>query len=333
MASVHYTCPMILAPTEENIAAAGAILRAGGIVGIPTETVYGLAARFDDDNAVRKIFEAKGRPADNPLIVHVASVEQAKSLVSPHLHALVELLARHVWPGPFTMVLEKASHVSDLVSGGLSTVAVRMPNHPVALRLIEECGSPLAAPSANTSGTPSPTTAQHVLADLGNELMILDGGPCSIGIESTVALVTLEGVVILRPGVVTAETLAHITELPVRSNPTMGEHVASPGTRYRHYSPQTPMKLVETVADVHATLKNEEGPVMVLARPSLWLEFPGHLMGLLTEHDLYAELRRVDDLHVGCIVVLCDGVLKGQVALMNRLRKAAGEDNDEEAGT
>ncbi|MBC8125304.1 MAG: threonylcarbamoyl-AMP synthase [Candidatus Kapabacteria bacterium] len=324
---------MILASTQENIAAAGAILRAGGIVGMPTETVYGLAARFDVDEAVRMIFEKKGRPADNPLIVHVASIEQAQSLVKTELHSLVELLAAHLWPGPFTMVLDKAPHVSDLVSAGLSTVAVRMPNHPVALRLIKECGSPLAAPSANTSGTPSPTTAEHVMQDLGKELLVLDGGPCQIGIESTVARITPDSIIILRPGVVTAETLAQITGLAVRSGANADERMASPGTRYRHYAPRTPMKLVGTVDEVHSELKIQEGQVMVLARPPLWLEFPGILVGSLNEHDLYAELRRADDLHVGCIVVLCDEVLKGQVALMNRLRKAAGEDNDGEAGT
>lgn len=324
---------MIMAPTQENVVSAGAILRSGGIVGMPTETVYGLAARYDDDGAVRKIFEAKGRPADNPLIVHVASVEQAKTMVKAELHVLMELLAAHLWPGPFTMVLDKADHVSDLVSAGLPTVAVRMPNHPVALRLIEECGSPVAAPSANTSGTPSPTTAEHVIEDLGKDVFILDGGSCLIGIESTVALVTADGLTILRPGVVTAETLAQITGLPVSSNANADQRIASPGTRYRHYAPRTPMKLVETAGEVRSALAMVEQKVMVLARTDVWPEFPGLLMGSLTEHDLYAELRRADDLHVACIVVLCDGVLKGQLALMNRLRKAAGEDNDEEAGT
>lgn len=305
----------------------------GGVVAIPTETVYGLAGRIDNDQALESIFSLKGRPADNPLIVHVSSVAQARSVVDPSAYGQLERLAQLFWPGPLTLVLPKASGVSTIVTGGLHTVAVRMPEHPVARSIIEGCGSPLAAPSANRSGRPSPTTAEHVEADLGRDLLIIDGGPCRVGLESTVVRVLPDRLVLLRPGVVTAQELFAQTGLPVDQAGSNEELTASPGTRYRHYAPNAILTLVSTDEEVSALLSGGDTSMMILARPEVHASYQGRTVGSLTEHDLYAELRRADDLHVECIVVLCDEAVHGNEALMNRLRKASGDGNDQDTGT
>ncbi|MCX6140122.1 MAG: L-threonylcarbamoyladenylate synthase [Candidatus Kapabacteria bacterium] len=333
MASVHYTCLMIIAPTSENISIAGRALREGSIVAIPTETVYGLAGRIDSEEALRTIFAVKGRPADNPLIVHVATVAQAHALILATERSIVDLLAAAFWPGPLTIVLRKAPGLSDQITAGLDTVAIRMPSHPIALEVIKAAGSPLAAPSANRSGRPSPTMAVHVENDLGNSIVILDGGPCEIGIESTVVRALADNLLILRPGVISAEALASATGMQV-SDPTGAEPLrASPGTRYRHYSPNAAIQIALTVDAALEAVRVHGANTMVLAPPMYLGRFIGCFTGSLTEHDLYAELRRSDDLHVDRIVVLCDDSLARQPALLNRVRKAAGEGNEEDAGT
>lgn len=264
-------------PDRELVAEAAAVLRAGGLVAFPTETVYGLGANALDGQAVLRIFTAKGRPADNPLIVHVAAAEEAAALTAGPLPATAVLLMEAFWPGPLTLVLPGAGKVAPEVSAGLSSVALRMPDHPVALALIRAAGTPVAAPSANTSGRPSPTTAGHVKEDLDGLIeVVLDGGTCGLGLESTVLDLTGETPVILRPGAVTPEDIARVAgkvlvdpaaDGPVRaasrqpdySLPAAGPKPASegcptgkdssrprsPGFKYTHYAPAAPLFLFE----------------------------------------------------------------------------------------
>lgn len=224
-------------PDRAAIAAAAELLRAGGLVAFPTETVYGLGADARSEDAVRAIFAAKGRPADNPLIVHVADTA-ALGRVAAAVTPLAARLAERFWPGPLTLVLQAAPDVPAVTTGGLATVAVRVPDHPVALALLRAARVPVAAPSANRSGRPSPTTAAHVLTDLGERGVgvVLDGGACAIGIESTVVDARGDAPVILREGAVPREALTGAA--------TASGSPSSPGTRHRHYAPSYPVEVV-----------------------------------------------------------------------------------------
>jgi L-threonylcarbamoyladenylate synthase len=219
-----------------SIKDAAQILRSGGLVAFPTETVYGLGANALDAAAVQKIFEMKGRPETSPLIVHVASIEMAREIVA-EWPPLAEELARQWWPGPLTLVLPKKSLVPDNLTAGLPTVGVRVPNHPIALELIREAGVPVAAPSANRFTGLSPTTADHVRAAFGDAVPVLDGGPCTVGIESTVVAIEGDKLRLLRPGMV---SLGEIEQVAART----GESHASPGMHEKHYSPRTRLILV-----------------------------------------------------------------------------------------
>jgi len=210
-------------------------------VAFPTETVYGLGANALDEEAVRKIFLAKGRPQDNPLIVHVASIQAAQKIAYCNQRALN--LMKAFWPGPLTLVMKSKEIVPEITRGGLDTVAIRMPSHPVALALIEKSGVPIAAPSANTSGRPSPTNAEAVYDDLGDKIdLILDGGPTDVGVESTVIDVTGEKIVLLRPGGLPVEALENFGQRVILSDDLNKDEKTekkrrSPGTRYKHYAP------------------------------------------------------------------------------------------------
>jgi len=328
-------------PLEEG----GAILRRGGLVAFPTETVYGLGANALDGRAVAGIFEAKGRPADNPLIVHVAGKEAVSGLVKK-ITGAAEALMKAFWPGPLTIILPVGETVPAQVTAGLDTVAVRMPDHPVALGLIRAAGVPVAAPSANTSGRPSPTTARHVLNDLGGRIdLILDGGPAGVGVESTVVDLTVTVPLVLRPGGVTPEDLNKVLGAvavdPAARSGFKGEgRPRSPGMKYAHYAPRAPLFLVEGEAEAAAA------KIMDLAREH---RAQGRRVGILSytggrdfsvagevvhagRRDrpdtvaavLYAALRRFDEMNVD--VILAEGLADRGVglAVMNRLRKAAG---------
>ena len=225
-----------------SISEAAEIIRTGGLVAFPTETVYGLGANALDPAAVQKIFEMKGRPETSPLIVHVASVEMAREIVA-QWPPLAEELARQWWPGPLTLVLPKKTLVPDNVTAGLPTVGVRMPNHPMALALIEEAGVPVAAPSANRFTGLSPTTAEHVRAVFGNVLPVLDGGPCAVGIESTVVAIEDGKLKLLRPGMI---ALGEMEQAAVQA----GEGHPSPGMHEKHYSPRTRLILVRGASEL-----------------------------------------------------------------------------------
>ena len=228
-----------------DITRAGALIRAGELVAFPTETVYGLGANALDPAAVEKIYAAKGRPATSPLIVHVSSIEMARSLVREWPER-AEQLARIFWPGPLTLVLPKHPHVPDRVTAGLDTVGVRMPAHPIAQALIREAGVPIAAPSANRFTQLSPTSAQHVRDSLGSDVaMVLDGGSSKVGIESTVLSLAGDEPVLLRPGIVTRDEIeAVIGPVQLLGAAADGPH-SSPGLHRRHYSPKTPLVLIE----------------------------------------------------------------------------------------
>ena len=243
-------CIQTTDPRDERLREVGAILRGGGLAAIPTETVYGLAANAFDENAVRRIFQAKGRPADNPLIVHISAFEQWAPLVQ-RIPDCAKRLAELFWPGPLTMILPKSDLIGPTVSGGLDTVAVRLPAHPIARAVIDFAGVPLAAPSANTSGRPSPTRADFVLEDLGGKIDVLvDAGKCSVGVESTVLSLCGDVPRLLRPGGVTPEMLEDALgeieiDPAVYENLRAGAVAASPGMKYKHYAPRAEVVLVK----------------------------------------------------------------------------------------
>ncbi len=236
---------------SDAVEEAARLLLADEVVGVPTETVYGLAASALSDAAVRKIFAAKGRPQDNPLISHIASLEMLPMVVRDIPNDAYRL-AEAFWPGPLTVILPRAETLADAVCAGLPTAAVRMPSHPVARALIETSGVPFAAPSANLSGSPSPTTARDVMADMDGRIpLILDGGPCDVGVESTVVSLAGAEPVLLRPGYITAEQLSQVLGRPVALARAVlhplekGETAASPGMKYKHYAPKAEVLLIK----------------------------------------------------------------------------------------
>jgi L-threonylcarbamoyladenylate synthase len=234
---------------SDHIRRAATRLREGGLVVFPTETVYGLGANALDEHAVAGIFRAKGRPADNPLIVHICTLEEIAPLVT-EFPPQAQRLATAFWPGPLTMILPKSSRIHAVTSGGLATVAIRMPSHPVARALIRKAGVPVAAPSANRSGSPSPTSAKHCIADLSGRVdMILDGGDCAVGVESTVLSLAGEIPLLLRPGAVTIADLRQVlgevaVDEAVTHHLADGKPAASPGMKYQHYAPHAQVTLV-----------------------------------------------------------------------------------------
>ncbi len=246
---------------ENSIKKAAKILKNGGIVAIPTETVYGLAANACDDNAIKAVFTAKGRPQDNPLIVHIDSMEMLGK-VAKDIPESAYKCAEKFWPGPFTMVLKASDYVSKSVSAGLSTVAVRMPSDEIARAVISECTLPLAAPSANASGSPSPVTSEHVIKDLDGKIdAVIMGERCSVGVESTVVAIEEDNARLLRPGAVTAEMLKEIfpeliVDKAILSQPDSDEKVASPGMKYKHYAPSCELFLVEGESEKYCDFVN-----------------------------------------------------------------------------
>ncbi|WP_026695985.1 L-threonylcarbamoyladenylate synthase [Peribacillus kribbensis] len=315
------------------------LLQQNQVVAFPTETVYGLGANARDNEAVKKIFEAKGRPSDNPLIVHIASKEQLASIID-EIPGMTHTLMDQFWPGPLTLIFKKKEGaLSDAVTAGLETVAVRMPSHPLALKLIEKSGLPIAAPSANTSGKPSPTTAGHVYKDLNGKIAgIVDGGPTGVGVESTVLDCTGPIPVILRPGGVTKEQIEEVIG-PVSLDTALSDEKQaprSPGMKYTHYAPRAELSLVSGSREFIQSLVNAK-------------KAEGFRVGVLTTEEnqryydadyvlsagrreqlesvasgLYFTLRQFDDLDVELIfseVFPVEGI--GQ-AIMNRLSKAAG---------
>ena len=330
---------VVLPVGEDALAEAARLIRAGEIVAFPTETVYGLGANALDGAAVLKIFEAKGRPADNPLIAHIAHPD-ALSLLARRVPERARALMRAFWPGPLTLICEKKDAVPAEVSAGRSTVAVRMPSHPAAAALLRAAGVPVAAPSANRSGRPSPTAAAHVLEDMDGRIpLILDGGPCGVGVESTVVDMTGAHPLLLRPGGVTPEmlrTLAPDLAIdPAVLHPLApGAQARSPGMKYRHYAPRARVTVVTGGADrlcarYDAALAAGETPAILCANAAPYAArrtLPlGADAGAMAAH-LFGALRDADAQGVTRIFAEPVGAEGMGLALMNRLLRAAGFD-------
>ncbi|UQD53598.1 threonylcarbamoyl-AMP synthase [Bacillus methanolicus] len=322
-----------------QISQAASLLKQNEVIAFPTETVYGLGGNAESDEAVQKIFEAKGRPSDNPLIIHIAEIKQLNQFAE-NIPDHAKILMETFWPGPLTLVLNKrAGFLSEKATAGLSTVAVRMPDHPVALAVIKESGLPIAAPSANRSGKPSPTTAKHVADDLHGRIAgIVDGGPTGVGVESTVLDCTEPVPVILRPGGITKEQIEKVIG-PVKIDPALddaGQAPKSPGMKYRHYAPNAPLYLVDGSREYIQKLITENEAKGLKAGVLTTEESKGlydaHLVlscGNRSNLDtvassLYDTLRKFNESDVDIIFSEMfpeEGV--GQ-AIMNRLLKAAG---------
>jgi L-threonylcarbamoyladenylate synthase len=322
----------VLRPDAAGLRTAVRILRSGGLVGLPTETVYGLAGDALDPGAVGRIFEVKGRPADNPLIVHLGSSAQL-DLVVARPTPLADALAARFWPGPLTVVLDAAADVPAITTGGLDTVAVRVPDHPVAAALLAAFGGPLAAPSANRSGRPSSTTAQHVVAEFGDDLeVVLDGGPCPVGLESTVVDARGTEPVVLREGSITREDL-EMALLGRSAGTVAGDEApdgatASPGTRYRHYTPSCAVELVPAGsgpqrAAVLARAGGRVGLVGAGAPPEGVIDVARFEDASELAQKLYAALRDAELADVEVLVVESVPEVGVGRAVMDRLRRAS----------
>ena len=334
----------VLSPDPETYSLAASLLQSGQLVAFPTETVYGLGANALQPEAVRAIFTAKGRPADNPLIVHIYDRSQLEPLcdIPPGAQQLMDAF----WPGPLTLLFPRKSTVPDVVTAGLPTVAIRMPSHPVAAALLKACALPVAAPSANASGRPSPTTAQHVLEDMDGKIpLIIDGGPCEVGLESTVLDLCHGQPRILRPGGITREMAQEALGREVALADSIlrplqpGEKALSPGMRYRHYAPHGQVTLVEGEEErVVAALEQLYQQAVAEGRSACVLCFSEHVEQLhaCSPHDigsrentaeiahrLFDTLRRLDE--EGMEVIYSE-VLPPRglgLAVMNRLGRAA----------
>jgi L-threonylcarbamoyladenylate synthase len=303
-------------PDAGAIAEAARVLRGGGLVAFPTETVYGLGALALDERALGRLYEAKGRPANHPLIAHVSSEAQARALARSWPDAAA-ILARAFWPGPLTLVVYRAGHVPAALAGGASSIALRVPSHPVARELLAVLGEPVAAPSANRYQCISPTTAVHVVKQLGDRVdLVLDGGPCDAGIESTVVDARVDPLLLLRPGALGVEALRAIAPgLRARpQDPAPGETRDSPGMDERHYAPRAPLRIAPTRAAVvsmaRGIAERERKPAGVILRePSAETGTPGLVFRVLPSEAsgyarlLYAALHDLDDHGVCAIVV------------------------------
>jgi len=335
-------------PDPAVLAEAARVLRSGGLVAFPTETVYGLGARAYDPAAVKRIFEAKGRPPDNPLIVHVDSIRMAEE-VFLEIPGWVRSFLERVWPGPVTVILPKSRRVPEVVTAGLDTVAVRAPAHPVALGMIAELSEPVAAPSANLSGRPSPTTAQHVIDDLGDRVdLVIDAGETFLGVESTVIDLTTDPPTLLRPGPVAVEDLTRLLgkeiHVPPYARGLGSPDVArSPGLKHRHYAPTKPVVLVECgekpphecaicVARVVEEMRSGGREPVVVASEEVAVAIAGRVIVLGSRRNMFEIAKnlfkalRVADALPGDVIVAEGFPERGiGLAVMNRLRRASAE--------
>ncbi len=325
-------------PFDDGVKKAAELLRDGKIVAIPTETVYGLAANAFDADAIVRVFKAKGRPQDNPLIVHISDFSELEPLVTEIPETAVKL-AEAYWPGPLTMVLPKSDLLPDCVSAGLDTVAVRMPSNPVAREVIRLSGCPLAAPSANLSGRPSTTTAQHVIHDLDGKIdAVLMSDDCSVGVESTVILLANGAKRLLRPGGVTREMLEAVIG-PVDMDKAVlsaeiTEKVSSPGMKYKHYSPETDVKLICGSSEAYIDYVNRfdsDCVAVCFAEDASEIKGKSLVYGtaadeLTLAHGIFDALRRVDTLGVRTAFVHAPSKRGVGLAVYNRLLRAAAFD-------
>lgn len=327
---IHHLKGAILSASDsESIRLAGRIIQSGGLVAFPTETVYGLGCDAMNGEAAAKVFEAKQRPRFDPLIVHIADRKQLDTVVEV-LPPLAQQLMDTFWPGPLTLVLPKQQTIPDLVTAGLSTVAVRMPNHPVAQAFIREAGTPIAAPSANPFGYVSPTTAQHVSESLGNKVdLILDGGPCSVGVESTIVSLVGPEPELFRPGSITIEQLTAVIG-PVHQSSPVSESPVAPGQLARHYATRTPVTILPS-AGARPVLRSHERAGLLIFSQTREADTGFSAVEILSPvgdlhkaaRQLFAALRRLDSLSLDRIYAEpCKEEGLG-VAIMDRLRRCA----------
>jgi len=310
-------------------------LQNGELVAFPSETVYGLAADASNDLAIAKVFQVKGRPSDHPLILHISSVEQL-GLWAVDIPESAWLLARHFWPGPLTLILKKRPEVSKLITGGQDTIAIRIPNHPLTLDLLIQLGSAVVGPSANKYGRVSPTTAEHVAADLGSEVAaILDGGPCSIGIESTIVQLASAKPMIMRQGAITAQQLSAVLGCDLQLRPELNNTVRTSGSDESHYAPLTPVYLVASDKLINqssrfATQQQQISVLSFIAKPLnlssavYWQQIPKD--PLIYAHDLYANLRAHDQLGNTAIIIEQVPNDSQWLAIMDRLIRASSKE-------
>lgn len=312
-----------------DITAAAAILRAGGLVAFPTETVYGLGADASNEAAIKKVFAAKGRPHDHPLIVHIASAAQLNDWARD-IPPAAQTLAKKFWPGPLTLILKRAAHVIDLITGGQDTVALRVPAHPLAQALLKNFGGGVVGPSANRFGRVSATTAEHVRDEFGDAVdCILDGGACEVGIESTIVDLSGGKPALLRPGIITAAQIEAVLNAPLSAPGVTSPR--APGTLEKHYAPRTPVMLVEgdLIDELTRSFARQGKRVAVLARNArqplidklTWIAAPEAPTAYA--HDLYANLRQLDA--AGCNVMLVEEppLVMEWAAVRDRLGRAA----------
>ncbi len=321
---------------EKALEKSAELLNNGEVVGIPTETVYGLAANAFDENAVRKIFEAKGRPSDNPLIVHISKFEDLAPLVE-EIPEKVKIMAEKFWPAPLTMIMKKSERISNVVSGNLDTVAVRMPKSEYARAIIENCGLPLAAPSANLSGSPSPTNAKYVFDDMNCRIpLIIDGGACEIGVESTVITFAEEPPRLLRPGGVTLEEMTEligeiVVDDAVLNRLAEGQTAASPGMKYKHYAPKADITLIKSNFEDFKSLCEGENNITALCFDSEGeklncpsVEYGEENDGYSQSARLFDALRELDEMGAGKVYARCPSTKGMGLAVYNRLIRACG---------
>lgn len=316
---------------SDHIAQAARLLQFGELVAFPTETVYGLGSDVFQPEAIKKIYTAKGRPSDNPLIVHIAEPHDIQK-VAREIPPYFEELSQAFWPGPLTILAKKRAEIPDEVTAGLDTVAVRCPRHEIAQALIAATGSPLVAPSANRSGKPSPTQAAHVLHDLDGKIAaILDGGDCSIGLESTVISTLGEEIVILRPGEVTQTDIEQVIGqkvITVFSPDNTHATPLSPGMKYRHYAPEATIHLVFSPEEFFRLRHTLEQPLRCfvgLGEKTTQSMFNLPEILEISPRNLYAEFRQADHDHIAHIIIFCSSATTTNMSFFNRLQKSSSK--------
>lgn len=332
---------VLLKDTDEDIKKAAEIIKNGGLVGMPTETVYGLGANALNPKAVLDIFKAKGRPADNPLIVHISDVSQIEKFsLAEEIPENAKILAEKFWPGPLTMIVKKGKAVPDEVSAGLDTVAIRFPSHPVAQKLISFAGLPVAAPSANLSGSPSPTTPQHVMRDLKGKIpAIIDGGICNVGLESTVITLAENPPRLLRPGGITLEQLRDALGEVALDDAVLhklkeGRRAASPGMKYKHYAPKANVTILKggnrDFYDFVNANSHSNRAVICYDEDAPFIKGNKFLLGSKSDsaqqaHRLFDVLRQIDlNPEITVVYARCPDINGVGLAVYNRLIRAAG---------
>jgi len=336
---------MLKPELQSQIEAAAAILRKGGVVAIPTETVYGLAADASNADAVKRIFAIKGRPADHPLIVHIADESQLRHWAR-EVPKSAKLLARQFWPGPLTLILPRSQHVSDVITGGQDTVGLRVPDHPVAFALLRAMGpnGALAAPSANRYGRISPTTAEHVIEELGDKVdMILDGGPCKVGLESTIVSCIGDDVTVLRPGGIPIPAIEEVLQHKVEVLDSTTAKIRVSGSLLSHYAPLTPLEILprETLWQRACELEKQgmrvatlewSAPDAVHYPNTVHSDHAGIVRTTMPANPvsygklLYATLRQLDNEHVDRLLAEAPPEATAWMAVADRLRRASYRD-------